>query len=467
MAEPAADMVRGREGGRNGSEALYGLRPALVRAVIEAAEAGDQERVRRLVEPLHYSDVADLLERLDPSQRRRVVTFVGSNLDADALAELDDAVREEVMDYLSPQQIAEVVSELDTDDAVAVIEDLDSETQKEVLAQVDAVDRADIEQNLAFPEETAGRMMQRDPVSIPETWTVGETIDYMREAPDLPDDFYDIFVVDSQKRLKGTLPLNVLLRTKRPVRVAHIMKTDVVSIPAFMDREEVARLFRDRDLVSAPVVDNIGRLAGMITIDDVVDVIDEEAEEDMLRLAKVSDTGLHEPVFVIARSRVQWLVVTLVNTILASLVISQFQQTIESVVALAVLMPIVAAMGGNAGMQVVTVTVRALATKELQPGMIARTVSKEIMVAASNGVIFAIIMGAVAGIWFADWRLSAVLAAALMFNMMWSGIAGTMIPLALARLKIDPAVAAGPFLTTTTDVLGFFLFLGLATLFLL
>jgi magnesium transporter len=383
------------------------------------------------------------------------------------MAELDDAVREEVMELLSPKQIAEVVSELETDDAVAVIEDLPKETQKEVLAQVEPEERADIEQNLAFPEDSAGRMMQRDPVSIPETWTVGETIDHMRETPDLPDDFYDIFVVDAQKRLKGTLPLNVLLRTKRPVRVAQIMKTDLVTIPATMDREEVARLFRDRDLVSAPVVDSLGRLVGMITIDDVVDVIEEEAEEDMLRLQRVSDTGIHEPVHVIARGRVQWLVVTLINTILAALVISQFQKTIESLVALAVLMPIVAAMGGNAGMQVVTVTVRALATKELQPGTVARVVLKEILVAAGNGIIFALIMGTIAGLWFGDWRLSGVLAAAMLFNMMWSGIAGTMIPLTLARLGVDPAIAAGPFLTTTTDVLGFFLFLGLATVFLL
>ncbi|MCW5770538.1 MAG: magnesium transporter [Rhodospirillaceae bacterium] len=461
------DVAPDASGARSGSEALYGLRPALVRAVIDAADAGDRERVLRLVEPLHYSDVADLLERLDSGRRRRVVAFVGPQLDADALAELDETVRDEVMDYLSPKQIADVVSELDTDDAVAVIEDLDKETQEQVLAEVEPADRAEIEQNLAFPEDTAGRMMQRDPVSIPQNWTVGETIDYMRETPDLAEDFYDIFVVDAQKRLKGTLPLNVLLRTRRPVRVAQVMKSDLVSIPATMDREEVARLFRDRDLVSAPVVDSVGRLVGMITIDDVVDVIDEEAEEDMLRLAKVSVTGIHEPVFVIARSRVQWLVITLINTILASIVISQFQNTIQSFVALAVLMPIVAAMGGNAGMQVVTVTVRALATKELQPGTVSRVIMKEIMVAASNGVIFATIMGTISGLWFGDWRLSFVLAAAMMFNMMWSGIAGTMIPLTLSRIGVDPAIAAGPFLTTTTDVLGFFLFLGLATVFLL
>jgi magnesium transporter len=454
------------ENGARDREALYGLRPALVHAVAEAARGGAGERVRRLIDPLHYSDVADLLERLDSETRRRVVEYVGA-LDPDALAELDEAVREEVMELLSPKAIAAAVSELEADDAAQIIEDLDRETQKKILAEVEPADRAEIEANLAYPEDSAGRMTQRDPVSIPETWTVGETIDHMREASALPDDFYDIFVVDGQKRLKGILPLNVLLRTKRPVRVAQIMRRDVVSIPALMDREEVARLFRDRDLVSAPVVDPQGRLAGMITVDDVVDVIAAEAEEDMLRLAKVSDSGIHAPMLATARSRVQWLVVTLVNTVLASIVISQFQRTIESLVALAVLMPIVAAMGGNAGMQVVTVTVRALATKELQPGTVARVVFKEILIGASNGVIFALVLGLIAGLWFGDWKLSAVLAAAMLFNMMWSGLAGTLIPLTLARLRVDPAIAAGPFLTTTTDVLGFFLFLGLATLLLL
>ncbi len=464
----ATDLPGPAEPLRPHAPALYGLRPALVAAVIEAADNGDGERVRRLIEPLHYSDVADLLERLDSVRLKRVVGFVGGDLDADAVAELDDSVRDEVMDQLSPKEIAEFVSELETDDAVAVIEDLPRETQEEVLAQVEPEDRAEIEQSLAYPEDSAGRMMQPDPVSIPETWTVGETIDHMREAPDLPDDFYDIFVVDAQRRLKGVLPLNVLLRTQRPVRIAQIMKADVVSIPGDRDQEEVARLFRDRDLVSAPVVDGAGRLVGMITVDDVVDVIEEEAEEDMLHLAKVGwQSGIHDSVQQTAQSRIRWLVITLFNTICASLVISQFQKTIGEMVALAVLMPIVAAMGGNAGMQVVTVTVRALATQELNAGAFARVVGKEMIVGSINGIVFATIMATIAGLWFQDWKLSLVLATAMLFNMIWAGLAGTLIPLTLARFKIDPAVAAGPFLTTTTDVLGFFIFLGLATIFLL
>jgi magnesium transporter len=462
-APPAADAPS-----RPATAPLYGLRPQLVAAVAEAARAGERDRVRRLVEPLHYSDLADLIERLDQATRGTVVDFIGEEMLAEAMPELDEAVREEVVRLLTPREIAEVVSELPTDDAVEIIEELDAETQRKVLSEVEPVERAEIEESLSYPEDSAGRMMQSDTVSIPETWTVGETIDHMRENRALPEDFYDLFVVDSEGRLKGNLPLAVLLRTKRPVRVAQIMKPEIVAIPATMDREEVARLFRDRDLVSAPVTDGKGRLVGMITVDDVVDVIEAEAEEDLLRLAGVGqEGGIHEKVAQTARSRVRWLVVTLVNTICASLVISQFQATIEKLVALAVLMPIVAAMGGNAGMQVVTVTVRALATKELSPGGVARVVAKEALVGSINGLVFAAVMAVIAGLWFQDWRLSGVLAAAMLFNMVWAGIAGTVIPLTLARFKIDPALAAGPFLTTTTDVLGFFVFLGLASLLLL
>jgi magnesium transporter len=309
--------------------------------------------------------------------------------------------------------------------------------------------------------------MQRDLCAVPEHWNIGQVIDYLRSTRDLPDDFWEVFVVNPSHHPVGTCKLSLILRMPRKTLVSDVMQREQTLIPVDMDQEDVALRFQKYALVSAAVVDDSGRLVGMITVDDVVDVIQEEAEEDMLRLQRVSDTGIHEPFHVIARGRVQWLVVTLINTILAALVISQFQKTIESLVALAVLMPIVAAMGGNAGMQVVTVTVRALAMKELQPGTVMRVVLKEILVAAGNGIIFALIMGTIAGLWFGDWRLSLVLAAAMLFNMMWSGIAGTMIPLTLARLGIDPAIAAGPFLTTTTDVLGFFLFLGLATVFLL
>jgi magnesium transporter len=328
-------------------------------------------------------------------------------------------------------------------------------------------ERVILEQGLTYPEESAGRLMQRTLVAVPSFWTVGETIDFLRASDDLPDDFYDLFIVDPAHKPLGAVPLSRAMRTKRPVKLTEIMETDLRTIPVDMDREEVAYMFRQYALASAPVVDEDGRLVGVITVDDVVHVIEEETEEDLMGLGGVGESDFHAPALTTAWRRIRWLVVTLINTLIASSVISQFDATIQQIVALAVLMPIVAAMGGNAGMQVVTVTVRAIATKELQPGTVARVILKEILVAASNGIIFALVMGTISGLWFHDWRLSVVLAAAMLFNMMWSGIAGTMIPLTLSRLGVDPAIAAGPFLTTTTDVLGFFLFLGLATVFLL
>jgi magnesium transporter len=451
---------------RDVRDSLYGLTPSVVQAVREALDARDVEGVRRLVKPLHYTDVADLLERLSAEQREQAVDAIRADMSPEVLTELDEAVRDEVVEQLGIREVAAAVTEMDTDDAVEVIEYLDEDVQQQVLEALPAEERALVEQALAYPEGSAGRLMQRDFVAVPAFWTVGETIDHMRISPDLPDAFYDIFVVNPKHEPIGKLPLSRVLRSRRPVRVSDIMRTDHTLIPVTMDQEEIAQLFRRLDLVSAAVVDDAGRLVGTITVDDVVDVIDEEAEEDMMRLAKVGETDIHVPALSTAPRRIRWLLVTLVNTILASIVISQFEPTIEKLVSLAVLMPIVAAMGGNAGMQVVTVMVRALATREVTAGTTLRVVGKEVAVGAMNGVVFAAIMGTVAALWFNNPELGGVLAGAMMFNMMWSGIAGTTIPLALSKLGIDPAVAAGPFLTTTTDVLGFFTFLGLATLFL-
>jgi magnesium transporter len=459
MAESTAEV-------RDVRDSLYGLTPNVVQAVRDALDAHDVERVRRLVKPLHYTDVADLLERLSAEQRHLAVDAIRADMTPEVLTELDESVREEVVDQLGIREVAAAVTEMDTDDAVEVIEYLDEDVQQQVLEALPAEERALVEEALAYPEESAGRLMQRDFVAVPAFWTVGETIDHMRVAPDLPDAFYDIFVVDPMHRPIGKLPLSRVARSRRPVRVSDIMRTNHTLIPVSMDQEEVAQLFRRLDLVSAAVVDEAGRLVGTITVDDVVDVIDEEAEEDMLHLARVGETDIHVPALATAPRRIRWLIVTLFNTILASVVISQFEPTIEKLVSLAVLMPIVAAMGGNAGMQVVTVMVRALATREVTAGNTLRVVAKEVAVGAMNGIVFAAIMGTVAALWFNNPSLGAVLAGAMMFNMMWSGIAGTMIPLALSKMGVDPAVAAGPFLTTTTDVLGFFAFLGLATVFL-
>jgi len=460
MAQSTAEV-------RDVRDSLYGLTPNVVQAVRDALEAQDVERVRRLVKPLHYTDVADLLERLSAEQRHMAVDALRADIAPEVLTELDEAVREEVVDQLGIREVAAAVTEMETDDAVEVIEYLDEDVQQQVLEALPAEERRLVEQALAYPEGSAGRLMQSDFVAVPAFWTVGETIDHMRVAPELPDAFYDIFVVDPMHRPIGKLPLSRVARSRRPVRVSDVMRTDHTLIPVAMDQEEIAQLFRRLDLVSAAVVDEAGRLVGTITVDDVVDVIDEEAEEDMLHLAGVGETDVHMPALSTARRRTRWLLVTVVKSILASAVISQFEVTIEKMVALAVLMPIAAALAGDAGMQVVTVTVRGLATKAITAGNMTRAIGKEVVVGMLNGLVFATLMGVLAGLWFRDLPIGLVLAGAMLFNLVWSGVAGTLIPLALDKLGVDPAIASGPFLVTTTDVLGFFSFLGLATVFLL
>lgn len=460
MAQSTAEV-------RDVRDSLYGLTPNVVQAVRDALEAQDVERVRRLVKPLHYTDVADLLERLSAEQRHMAVDALRADIAPEVLTELDEAVREEVVDQLGIREVAAAVTEMETDDAVEVIEYLDEDVQQQVLEALPAEERRLVEQALAYPEGSAGRLMQSDFVAVPAFWTVGETIDHMRVAPELPDAFYDIFVVDPMHRPIGKLPLSRVARSRRPVRVSDVMRTDHTLIPVAMDQEEIAQLLRRLDLVSAAVVDEAGRLVGTITVDDVVDVIDEEAEEDMLHLAGVGETDVHMPALSTARRRTRWLLVTVVKSILASAVISQFEVTIEKMVALAVLMPIAAALAGDAGMQVVTVTVRGLATKAITAGNMTRAIGKEVVVGMLNGLVFATLMGVLAGLWFRDLPIGLVLAGAMLFNLVWSGVAGTLIPLALDKLGVDPAIASGPFLVTTTDVLGFFSFLGLATVFLL
>ncbi len=336
-----------------------------------------------------------------------------------------------------------------------------------MLAELPAAERAEIESALAYPEGTAGRLMQRSLVKIPDGWTVGEVIDHCREATDLPDDVYDIFVVDSLGRLRGSVPLGRMLRTKRPVPIADIVDPDIPSVPASADQVEVAHLFRDKNLVSCPVVDERGRLEGVIMVDDVVDVIDEEAEEDLLKMGGVGIDDMHATPVRTARLRAVWLTVNLATAVLASFVIGQFEGAIEKIVALAVLMPIVASMGGNAGTQTVTVAVRALATGQLTAANALRFVAKEAAVGGLNGMIFALVMGAAVVAWYGDWRLGAVIGAAMICNLIAAALAGTLIPLGLQKFGIDPAVSSTVFLTTVTDVIGFLAFLGLATVFLL
>ncbi|MBI1384862.1 MAG: magnesium transporter [Rhizobiales bacterium] len=429
-------------------------------------EAGDLDRLRAAVEELHAADLADLVEHLEPDQRVRLFSTLGEHLDFDVYAELDETVRDQIVEDLPNDQLAAAVRELDSDDAVYLLDGLDADDQSDVLAQVPESDRAQIERSLQYPEESAGRLMQTEFIAVPPYWTVGHTIDHMRDTEDLPETFTEIYVVDPTFHLLGTVRLDRLLRTKRPVRIQELMDDDVSSLEVGLDQEQVARQFERYDLYSAPVVDENGRLIGVVTADDVMEVIQSEAEEDIKALGGVGDESISDTVIRIARGRFAWLLVNLATAVLASLVIGLFDATIEQMVALAVLMPIVASMGGNAATQTMTVAVRALATKELSVVNARRIVWREAVVGLLNGLLFAAIMAGVAIVWFGSNQLGLVIAAAMLVNMLVAGIAGILIPMALERLGADPAIASSVFVTTVTDVIGFFAFLGLATLVL-
>ncbi|MFC3711718.1 magnesium transporter [Sphingoaurantiacus capsulatus] len=438
------------------------LNPMFVDDVVAALEAGDIERVRLLADPLHPADVADLMEQVEAVDRAALAAALGDKLDADAFAEMNDYVRDDLIDALEPQQVGDLVQQLDTDDAVAIIEDLDADDQREVLRSLPADDRAAIEEALSYPEESAGRVMQRELIAVPEHWTIGQVIDFLRENPDLATDFWEIFVVDTGHHPVGTMRLSWVLRTPRKVAVADVMQREQTLIPVDMDQEEVALRFQKYALISAAVTDATGRLVGVITVDDILHIIQEEAGEDILKLSGAGDGDVNEPVFETVKVRVRWLMVNLGTAILASLVIGLFAATIEQMVALAILMPIVASLGGNAGTQTMAVAVRALATNELTESNTSRQIGKEIKVALMNGAVIAIIVGLVAGLYFANAHLGWVIAVAMVGNILVAGLAGVLVPLTLDRFDIDPAVASSVFVTMTTDVMGFFLFLGLA-----
>jgi magnesium transporter len=464
-AAVAAPPERAPEG-PDSLASLYGLTPQLEQAVTEALEGGRPEEARRLARPLHPADLADLLERLEQEQRNQLVAALGEEFDPEAMAWLDEPVREEVVEQLGPDRLARALSELETDDAVSILEDLEEKEQRQVLDAVPAGERALLEQGLDFPEDSAGRLMRRELVAVPPHWTVGQTIDFMRSGASLPETFSEIFVVDPKHRPIGTIAPSRLLRTKRPVRLTEIMTGEFKQIPAVADQEEVANLFRQYGLVSAPVVSEAGRLIGVITVDDVMEVISEEAEEDILRLGGVKETGIFRPVRETVRGRFNWLFINLGTAFLAAMVIGLFEGTIEKAVALAVLMPICASQGGNAGTQTLTVVVRAIAVREMTLRDGWRVLRKELGIALINGVLFAVITGGIAWFWFHQPRIAGIIAAAMVINLFAAALAGTVIPLALERTGFDPAISSVVFLTTVTDVIGFFAFLGLATLFL-
>ncbi|WP_422038332.1 magnesium transporter [Roseibium sp.] len=440
------------------------LNPEFIAVVEAALKAEDRLELRALAGDLHEADTGDLLETLNADERAAFIRLLGDEFDYTALTETDEAVRLQVLEDLPNEVIAEGLGDLDSDDAVYILEDLDEDDQAAILEELPYADRAQLKKALDYPEESAGRRMQSEFIAVAPFWTVGQTIDYMREARDLPDSFYEIYVVDPAFKLLGSVHLDKILRTKRAEKVTSIMEETRQAVLATEDQEEVARRFERYNLVSSAVVDENERLVGVLTVDDIVDVIQEEAEEDLRALAGVGDEEISDSVVTIARSRLTWLVVNLGTAILASVVIALFEDTIEAMVALAVLMPIVASMGGNAGTQTMTVAVRGIATQELGARNMLRVLNREILVSAVNGVALAVLIGVTAWLWFASPGLGVVIAGAIIINMLFAGLSGLLIPIVLDRVNVDPAIASSVFVTTVTDVVGFFAFLGIAAL---
>ncbi|SJM35695.1 magnesium transporter [Mesorhizobium delmotii] len=452
----------------DGSHAdIYGEDGAILSSFLAQIGAAIADRdtltLKREVDDLHQSELGDLLEALHPEQRRALVELLGADFDFSALTEVDEAIRRDIVDSLPNAQIAQGVQDLDSDDAVYILEDLEKEDQDEILSQLPFTERIRLRRSLDYPEETAGRRMQTEFVAVPPFWTIGQTIDYMREDQNLPDRFSQIFVIDPSFKLLGAIDLDQILRTKRSIKVEEVMHETRHAIPATMDQEEAAREFEQYDLLSAAVVDENDRLVGVLTIDDVVDVIQQEAEEDLLRMGGVGDEELSDSILSTSRSRVPWLLVNLGTAFISASVISIFGATIEEMVALAALMPIVASLGGNAGTQTMTVTVRALATRDLDIYNAGRVIRREVVVGLLNGMVIAAILGLVAGLWFHNPDLGFVIAAAMIVNMLAAALGGILIPLFLDRLGADPAISSSIFTTMITDVIGFLAFLSLAT----
>jgi len=435
---------------------------ALVADASALIERGDTIALKALCEDLHEADLADLIARLDADERLQLVRLLGDDFDFTALTELDEPIRIQILSGLDPKAVAEGIADIDTDDAVYILEDLEDTESEAILAELPFAMRHRLKRSLDFPEESAGRRMQSDFVAMPPFWTVGQVIDTLREEEDLPDQFTEIFVVDATFRLLGTVPLDRLLRTMRPVKITEIMDEEPRTIRADEDQEEAARVFQRYNLLSAAVVDDSDRLVGVLTIDDIVDVIEEEADEDIRALAGAGDAELSDTPLYVARTRIPWLMSNMVTAFLASLVIALFDGTISEMVALAILMPVVTAIGGNAGIQAMTVTVRALSQKLITRHNVMKVIGREVLVAIMNGTAVAIAVGIVAFFWFTNVELGVVIACAIVFNVTCAGFFGALLPMLLDKLGVDPAVASSVFLTTLTDVFGFFAFLGLA-----
>lgn len=440
---------------------------ALVEQVSQALLLSDLTTLRAVVADMHEADLGALLEALDTEERPRLISLLGADFDFTALTEVDDSVREEILEELSAQTVAEGVRDLDTDDAVYILEDLDDADKKEVLDRLTPAERIVLQQGLDYPEDSAGRRMQSEILAVPAFWNVGQTIDHLRQTDNLPERFFEILVADPAHHFVGSVPLDRLLRNKRPVAISTLVDEDSRAVKATDDIEDVARMFQRYNLIATPVVDDAGRLVGVITIDDIVDVIEEAADDDVKQLGGVrADEELSDPVPLIARSRFSWLFINLVTSFLAAAVMSLFEAQLSQVVALAILAPVVASQGGNAATQTMTVAVRALATQELGAWNLRRFFTREMIVGLINGVGFALITGIVAALWFGSQGLGVVIAIAMVVNLLAAAIAGVVIPVVLDRYEVDPAIASGTFVTTVTDVVGFFSFLGVAAIWL-
>ena len=452
---------------KNNNAKGFGISKDQLEKIRDNIRSKNIEFLKNNVLNLHHADIADIFEILAEEDRKLLAVCLENSLPAEVLASIDEQVLSEILDNYKPGILGDLIGKLDTDEAVYVIENIDIDRREALIKQIPSAERKLIRQALEFPEMSAGRLMQRDYVAVPKYWNVGQVIDYLRGSVKVPDQFYSIFIVDPKHVPVGTVPLHRIMRNNRNIVLTDIMIDDPVVVKVNTDQEDIAYLFEKYDLTSAPVVNARNRLIGMITVDDVVEVIQEEAEEDMLKLAGVSgDTDLYMAAWKTARSRFSWLFINLLTAILASISIGFFEGTIKQIVALAVLMPIVASMGGNAGTQTLTVAVRAIATRELNPSNSLRVFGKEILVGLINGIVFAVIVGLVAALWFGEHGLGIVIALAMMFNLLVAGFFGASIPIMLQKLKVDPALGASILLTTVTDVVGFFVFLGLAQLML-
>ena len=436
-----------------------------IRVVNEKIQNNDAEFITNSFKEMHPADTADIIEHLSENDREKLIKLNNFKIEPEVFIELNESIQSEIIKYLSTDTIVSILKNLESDNAIKILENLDEKNKDLVLNSLPPKDRFVLQESLSYPEDTAARLMQREFTAIPNNWSVGQTIDYLRENKDLPEEFLEIFIVDNEFKPIGTVPSSKVLRTSRDTKMQSIMLETQLSIPVDMDQEEVGHLFENYNLNSACVVDKNNKLVGMITSDDILTVLKEEAEEDALRLAGVGDEEITDGVFKKTKRRFTWLLLNLFTAVIASIVIGFFQEDIEKVVALAVLMPIVASMGGNAGMQTLAVTIRTIATNELTKNNFSQNVLKEFSIGILNGIIFAIISAIIVQIWFNDTTLSLIISISMVLNMIVAGLFGILVPITLKKFSIDPAVASSVFVTTITDVIGFLSFLGIGAYF--